>query len=244
MRPLAPRPSAPHLDALRLDALRWLVPVPAALLVAAPAHAQQVDTQAWLQTNVKVKVSDHWSGTLEGIARTSDRQGGIYTSELGAIVAWKPNSTIELGFGYRHVAFYNGNTGADENRLRQHVVLTLGRVTTRLRLDERFNPRGPEIGFRIRPLVRYNLPIGHKNTLFASHESFLLANDTSWGQRAGWERMRNIVGITLPLGSQSNIELGYLNQYRFGRFGARPQMDHALNVQVNLGFQLQHQLGD
>ncbi len=225
-----------------------LLVLPLAMAVAmaepAPAFAQQVDTQAWLQVNARVKVDDHWSGTLEGIVRASDRQGGVYTTEIGGIIAYKPSKLVELGFGYRHVSFYNGNTGADEDRLRQHIVLTLGRVTTRLRLDERFHPGGPEIGFRIRPLIRYNLPIGHKHTVFFSHEDFLLANSTRWGQRAGWERMRNIVGITLPLGSKSNIELGYLNQYRFGRFGARPQMDHALNVQVNLGFELQHQLGD
>ncbi len=214
------------------------------IAVPTPSVAQQADAQAWFQMNAKVGIDDHWSGTLEGIVRASDRQGGVYTTEFGGLAAYKPNKTVELGFGYRHVGFHNGNTGADEDRFRQHIVLTLGRVTTRLRLDERFHPDGPEIGFRIRPLVRYNLPIGGKHTLFFSHEDIVLANTTRWGQRAGWERMRNIAGVTLPLGSKSNIELGYLNQYRFGRFGARPQMDHAFNVQINLGFELQHLLGD
>lgn len=215
-----------------------------ALLAATPALAQQVDSQAWLQVNGRVKVDDHYSVTLESIARASDRQGGIYTTELGGLFAYKPSKTVELGFGYRHVAFYNRNTGADEDRLRQHIVLTLGHLTTRLRVDERFHPAGAAIGVRIRPLLRYNLPIGHRHTLFFSHESIVLANDTSWGQRAGWERMRNIVGVVLPLGKQSNVELGYLNQYRFGRFGARPQMDHALNVQLNLAFVDHISLGD
>ncbi len=212
--------------------------------IPATAYCQQVDAQAWLQVNAKLKVDDHWSGTVEAIARASDRQDGIYTTEIGLLAAYKPSDKVELGFGYRHVGFYNGNTGADEDRFRQHIVLTLGRVTTRLRVDERFHPGGREIGFRIRPLVRYNLPIGGKHTLFVSHEDIILANTTRWGQRAGWERMRNIAGVTLPLGSKSNIELGYLNQYRFGRFGARAQMDHAFNVQLNLGFKLQHHPGD
>lgn len=212
--------------------------------LSAPASAQQVDSQGWLQVNAKVKIDDRWSGTLEGIARTSDRQGAIYTTELGGLIAYKISTKVELGLGYRHVAFHNRNTGADEDRLRQHIVASFGRVTTRLRLDERFHPGGAEVGFRIRPLIRYNLPVGGRRTLFVSHEDFVLPNTTRWGQRAGWERMRNIVGMTFPLGRRSNIELGYLNQYRFARAGARPQMDHALNVQISLGFDLHHMLGD
>ena len=214
------------------------------LLIAAPAHAQQMDDQAWLQVNAKLKIDDRWSGTLEAIARASDRQGGLYTTEFGGIVGYKLSKAVELGIGYRHVGFYNANTGADEDRLRQHVVVTLGRFTTRLRMDERFHPGGPQIGLRFRPLLRYNLPVGGGHTVFASHEDIVLVNDTRWGQRAGWERMRNILGFTLPLGRKSNIELGYLNQYRFGRFGARPQMDHAVNIQLNLGFERHHSLGD
>jgi hypothetical protein len=62
-------------------------------------------------------------------------------------------------------------------------------------------------------------------------------NDTRWGQRAGYERMRNILGVAVPLGKALNADIGYLNQYRVGRNGARPQMDHALSVQftLNLG---------
>ena len=73
--------------------------------------------------------------------------------------------------------------------------------------------------------------------LFVSHESFLLPNSTSWGQRAGYERMRNIMGISIPFNKAVTADVGYLNQYRFARYGARAQMDHALNIQltINLG---------
>ena len=217
----------------------------AALMIApATAVAQQVDAQAWLQVNARLKIDDRWSGTIEGIARAGDRQDGLYMTEIGGILAYRPSKAIELGFGYRHVGFHGRNSGADEDRFRQHIALTLGRFSSRLRLDERFHPGGSQIGFRIRPLVRYTLPIGSRRTVFVSHEDFLLPNSTRWGQRTGWERMRNIIGVTLPLGSTSNIELGYLNQYRFARSGARSQMDHALNVQINLGFQRQPRVGD
>lgn len=215
-----------------------IVLAPLLLLFASPARAQQEDIQAWEQINVVIPVTPGMRLTLEQIARASDRQQGLYTTEFGGLIGWQVAKGVELGVGYRYVSYYNGNAATDENRLRQQIVFTRGRLAGRFRLDERFNVRGGEIGFRIRPLLRYNLPLGSgRPTLFASHESFILPNSTGWGQRAGYERMRNILGISFPLGKAVTADVGYLNQYRFARNGARSQMDHALNIQVtiNLG---------
>lgn len=215
--------------------------LPATLLAAAaamPAAAQQHDAQAWEQLNVVVPIAPRWRATLEQIARVSDRQGGLYTTEYGVLLGRRLGKALELGIGYRHVGYHNGNRAPDEDRLRQQLVLTTGRFAGRLRLDERFSPRGGQIGFRIRPLLRYNLPLGpDRVALFASHESFFLPNGTRWGQRAGYERMRNILGIAFPIGRAVTADVGYLNQLRWARGGAPAQMDHALNVQltVNLG---------
>lgn len=204
------------------------------LAIASPALAQQEDAQIWLQTNAQVPVSDKLRLTVEGIARFSDRTNGLFHTEIGGILGYKLNDNVEIGFGYRHVGSHGGNSADDENRLRQHVIVTLGRITTRLRVDERFHPDGSEIGFRIRPLLRYNHPIGKDYALFISHESFFMANDTKWGQRAGYDRVRNIAGVTIPIAKGVSGDLGYLNQYRFPRNGSRAQMDHALNFQLTL----------
>ncbi|MEG3125683.1 DUF2490 domain-containing protein [Sphingomonas sp. GB1N7] len=204
-------------------------------LATLPAHAQQQDGQLWLQVNTNVPVAKKLRVTLEQIARFSDRQRGLFQTEIGALLGYQVADGIELGFGYRRVGAYNGNTAADENRIRQQVVATFGHVVTRFRVDERFNPGGSEIGFRIRPLVRYNRPLAKKGwALFASHESFFQPNSTSWGQRSGYERMRNILGLTLPIGRKVSADVGYLNQYRFARGGARAQMDHALSLQLTI----------
>lgn len=206
-----------------------------AIFAAMPATAQQEDFQAWEQLNVVLPVATGVRVTGEQIARTSDRQGGIYTTEYGVLVGVQIAKGIELGGGYRRVGFFNGNTGADEDRLRQQIVIARGRWAGRLRLDERFHPGGREIGFRIRPLLRYNVPVGRQGlSLFASHESFFLPNSTVWGQRAGYERMRNIAGFTVPIGKAVSTDIGYLNQYRFARGGERPQMDHAITLQVTV----------
>ena len=207
----------------------------AAFSTATPAMAQQEDLQAWEQLNVVLPVAKGVRITGEQIARTSDRQEGIYTTEYGILAGIHIAEGVELGIGYRHVGFFNANTGADEERLRQQLVFSRGRLAGRLRLDERFNPRGREIGFRLRPLIRSNIPVGRRRlSLFVSHESFILPNTTAWGQRAGYERMRNIAGVTVPIGTAVSADVGYLNQYRLGRGGARPQMDHAVTLQLTV----------
>lgn len=206
------------------------------VFAAAPAHAVDHDEQLWLQANTNMPVAPRTRVTLEQIARFSDRQNGLFQSELGALVQYKATKQVELGVGYRWVGAHNGNRGANENRVRVQMVGTFGRVFTRFRIDARFNPRGDEIGFRIRPLVRYNQPLGDKDgvALFATHESFLIPNSTSWGQRSGYERMRNTLGLAIPLGKRVNADLGYLNEYRLGRGGASGQMGHALSLQLTV----------
>ena len=209
-----------------------------ALAIATPAAAQQQDAQLWTQINTNVPLTDGVRVTLEQIARFSDRQDGLYQTEFGALLGIKAAKGIELGVGYRKVGAHNGNTGADEDRIRQQVVGTFGGFTTRFRVDERFNPRGSEIGFRVRPLLRYNQRLGTgKWALFVSHESFFLPNSTRWGQRSGYERMRNIVGFVVPVGRLMTADVGYLNQFRPGRSDARAQMDHALNLQLTINLQ-------
>jgi hypothetical protein len=203
--------------------------------VATPVKAQQEDAQLWTQINTNVPLTDDVRVTLEQIARFSDRQEGLYQTEFGVLLGVKVLKNVELGVGYRKVGAHNANTGANEDRFRQQMVGTFGAFTTRFRVDERFNPRGGEIGFRIRPLVRYNHKLGPgKTALFVSHESFFLPNSTRWGQRSGYERMRNILGVMVPLGKRMTADIGYLNQFRPGRSGARDQMDHALNLQLTI----------
>jgi hypothetical protein len=223
-----------HLRRVRLHmAAPWMVT--AMMVAASPAYAQQEDQQLWLQVNTNVPLADDVRVTLEQIARFSDRQQGLFTTEFGGLLGYRVAKGVEIGIGYRRVDGHNGNRAAGEDRLRQQVLATFGRFTTRFRIDERFSAGGAETGFRVRPLVRYNHPLGRPGmALFVSHESFLLPNSTAWGQQRGYERMRNIIGTTLPIGRTVSADIGYLNQYRFARNGARAQMDHALSLQLTI----------
>jgi hypothetical protein len=215
--------------------MRPLLPLLPIACVAAPAMAQQHDAQGWLQVNTVVPLADGVRVTLEQIARTSDRQQGVYQSEFGGILGLRVAEGVEIGFGYRKVGFHSVNRAPEEDRLRQHVVWSTGPFQARLRVDQRFVASGGEVGFRVRPQLRYNHRLARPgHALFVSHESFWLPNSTDWGQRRGYERMRNIAGAVLPLGRTVSADLGYLNQYRLGRGGGAAVMEHALLLQLTI----------
>jgi hypothetical protein len=203
----------------------------AALLVAPSlAHAQQVDHQLWLQTNGTVTIGSREKVTLEGIGRFSDRADGFSHAEAGVLFTHRTEGGIELSIGYRHVEDWNrGNALPNEERLRQMVLVPFGSgLSGRLRLEERFNSGGSEFGVRLRPRLGFDTALNDKGLkLFATQEHFLNLNTTGWGQQGGYERMRNAAGLSFGLGGKLRGEVGYLNQYRFGRGGRRDQMDHA-----------------
>jgi hypothetical protein len=215
--------------------LRYLF-VPALVLAAQAAQAQQTDHQLWLQTNGSVEVGAREKVTLEGIGRFSDRAEGFSHAEFGVLFTHKTETGVELSLGYRHVEDWNrGQSLPNEERLRQMVLVPLGSgFSGRFRLEQRFNSSGGGVGVRLRPRLGFESPLGSGDAkLFATQEHFVNFNDTGWGQRGGYERMRNAAGVSLPLGGKLRGEIGYLNQYRFGRDGRRDQMDHVASFTLS-----------
>lgn len=211
--------------------LRYVLPC---LLLAAPAAAQQMDEQLWLQTNASIPIGEATSVTLESIGRFANSADGFSHSEFGGIVAHKLRGGVEIGFGYRHVQDYDhARLVPNEERLRQQVTFTLGGgFTTRARFEQTFNSSGPGVALRWRQQLRYARPVGKGLNAFVAHESFVNLNDVR--QNGGYDRMRNTIGLQVPLSSKLRGEGGYLNQYRFGRGGARDKMDHIATFSLTI----------
>jgi hypothetical protein len=216
--------------------LRRLALLPLALFAApVAAHAQTVDHQLWLAANAQIALGEHDRLTVEQIGRFGDDAGGFFHAETGLLFTTRIGRDVELGLGYRHVEDWNqGRDLPNEERLRQQVTVALGGgFATRLRFEQRFNSAAPGMGLRLRPQLRFTRPLGRRVALFATHESFFNLNDTRWGQRARHERVRHTIGVTVPVMAKVSADLGYLNQYRFGRSGARDTMDHAATVALS-----------
>jgi hypothetical protein len=216
--------------------MRALLTLPL-LLASLPAFAQRTDEQLWLAANASTAIGGTTRLTLESIGRFGDRPGGFFHSEFGLLGSIVATKGVEIATGYRHVEDWDqGRALPNEERLRQIVTVALGGgFVTRLRLEQRFNSSGNGVGVRVRPQQRFTLPLADRGpALFVTHEDFINLNDTRWGQRSGYERMRNAIGITVPLARRLSTDIGYLNQYRFGRRGARDQMDHAMTLTLSL----------
>lgn len=224
-----------------------LVAVPLLLLVAEPASAQRTDEQLWLQINAGVAIGARDKLTLESIGRFSDRAGGFFHAEFGALFTHKTRGGVELSLGYRHIEDWNQGTRLpSEERLRQMILVPLGSgFSGRLRFEQRFNSGGSEIGFRLRPRLGFETPLNRRGLkLVATQEHFFNLNGTAWGQNGGYERMRNTLGVSIPLGDGVRGEMGYLNQYRYGRDGARDRMDHAATFTLSFNIASGGERGD
>lgn len=91
------------------------------------------------------------------------------------------------------------------------------RLSSRTRLEQRWLSTGSDTGWRLREMLRFATPLqrdrktGVAALVYA--EGFFALNDTDWGARAGFDRLRGFIGAEVPVGGKSTVEIGYLNQY-------------------------------
>jgi hypothetical protein len=210
------------------------------LLIAAPALAQDADSELWLTATGEVAVGENTSITVESINRFSDDSGGLYEIELSAGIEQQVGGGWWVGGGYVRVVNYaRGNVTRTEDRLRVQGGFSTNagpfKLSGRLRLERREASTGNEIGYRLRPNIKAALPLGRSDfRLFAAHESFFVLKDTDWGENAGHDRMRNSVGISWKASKAINVEGGYLHQYRMPRNGRASATDHALTLTLGV----------
>lgn len=211
------------------------------ILIATPALAQEEDQELWLTGAAKVGLGEDTAFEFDTVARFGNDPGGLYEVEINTLIAHKLTDSITIGGGYvRNINYSRGLVTRTENRWRAQVGLSgsAGKIklSGRMRIEYRRRSDGDDTGYRLRPQIKATLPVGGPFSLVASHESLIPLNDTDWGEVAGYDRMRNMAGVSWKASDAISIEAGYLNQYRFGRGGNRDTMDHALALSV--GFSL------
>jgi hypothetical protein len=192
-----------------------------AVLLVLPSAAEADDGQVWLSANARGPVA----GRVELGIETTERfgregEGSLYESENIAMLGLRFDRAT-LAAGYVRDIVYHGGSATIEQRARQdlnvdHIVRIgpLG-VGVRLRMEERWREGSSGTGVRIRPFVRLTLPVTGKLNLLASHESFVNLGGGA-GQRGGYDRARDFLGLGVPLTKRVGIEIGYLNQWTRG----------------------------
>lgn len=210
-------------------------------LAPSPAFADvDHDSELWLSVGASGRISGRLLGSLDAVARFSEDDDGIYEAQFGGFLGYQATDRVALWVGYtRNPRYRRGSSTIVEDRTRQQITADLGKllggsVTSRVRLEQRFRDVGGT-GWRLRGQVKFARPFAVGGPSFvASHESFVALNDTGWGQRGGYERMRNFAGIGLPFTKRVRAEVGYVNQY--SRRAGDDTMDHAASVALGYSF--------
>ena len=197
-----------------------------ASLAASPAAAAVSDEQVWTQASANVKLSDRWRLSQEFVGRFSDRRQGLYEIESNTLLGYKLNKMVTVWAGYTHAPnYFDGDFTVLERRAREQVTidgfakLGGGKLSARMRMEQRWR-RGVEgTGWRLRPYLKWSLPLKDKIALNLSNETFVNLNETSFQSRTGIDRMRNLITISAPLAKTLTGEVGYMNQHGFVRGG-------------------------
>jgi hypothetical protein len=194
-------------------------------MLATPAFAKS-DEQVWTNFNVTAKLSDRWRLSEEVTVRFSDKRKGLYELESNTLLGYRLNKVVTLWAGYTHNPQYAaGDFTIMEHRAREQVTfdgfarLGNGKLNGRIRLEQRWRNGVDGTGWRVRPYLKYSLPIAGKTALNLSSEPFFNLNSTPFQKKTGLDRMRNLISISTPLTKTLTGEAGYMNQHGFVRGG-------------------------
>lgn len=191
--------------------------------VAVPSAASATnDDQVWTTASATVKLDDHWRVQEEITGRWSDNKNGLYEIESNSLLGYRLNKVVTLWAGYTHDPQYSaGNFTRMEHRAREQVTfdsftkLAHGKLSGRLRLEQRWRDGLAGTGWRLRPFLKYSLPLVGKAALNLSSEPFINLSQTSFQAKKGLDRVRNLVTISAPLSKTVSAEAGYMNQHLF-----------------------------
>lgn len=222
---------------------RFMIMGAAALSAAVSTQALAAhDSQLWTTQVANVKLSDKWRVQQELVERFSDNRHGLYEIESNTLLGYRLSKAVTLWGGFTHDPQYSGgNFTVMENRLREQVTfdnvakLGPGKLSFRMRTEQRWRDNVAGTGWRARPYVKYSIPLakGSKTSLVLSNETFLNLNTTAFQKQDGLDRMRNLIAISTPLSKRITAEIGYLNQHGFVR-GGPDTSDHVASISLSL----------
>jgi hypothetical protein len=189
--------------------------------LSTPAYATS-DEQIWTNGSVTVKLDDHWRLQEELTGRFSDKRNGLYEIESNTLLGYKLNKVVTVWAGYTHNPQYSaGDFKVMEHRAREQVTfdgfarIGKGKLNGRIRLEQRWRNGIDGTGWRVRPYLKYSLPIGGKTALNLSSEPFFDLNTTTFQKKSGLDKVRNLITISTPLTTTLTGEAGYMNQHGF-----------------------------
>jgi hypothetical protein len=217
----------------------------ALLLAASPALAAEDDAQVWLAQQSFLNLGhDLVLFTDLQLRLTDDAARAGQTIARGALgVKLDRSTTVWGGYGYIRSDPQGGRV-THEHRVFEQVTwrafgdgagngTTRPTLTGRSRLEQRMLEGQGGTGWRLRQLVRLDVPLGKPGTPQAVvwAEPFVGLNRTGWGQKSGFDQLRGFAGLALPLARGISAEAGYSGQY-VSRPAREDRMNHIASLSL------------
>ncbi len=211
-----------------------------AALLPTSAHAATDDFQSWNTLNLGADLSKTVVASLELQGRFVDDSSRLGVAILRPTIGYKVSKNLTLTIGYAHQTTINrGAPNVDENRFFQQTSWRIGKIGTatvnsRTRIELRTVEGARDTGWRVRQRLQLQIPLKAKGThLILSSEGLFALNSTDWGARAGFDQMRNFVGVSFPLSKALTLETGFQHRYQ-RRVGAADRSDFVLPVTLSV----------
>lgn len=167
-----------------------------------------------------------WHYWFDTQARYFDLGSGINQWLARPGIGYEFDNGVKGWIGYaRFRARNRAGKVADENRYWQQLDWSAGRwmegkVSIRVRLEQRSVSVGEDTGVVLRLLTKYARPVGSgKTSLIVGLEPFVDLKDTDWGGDSGLGQNRLFLGLAWSVTEKLSIEFGYMNQYFFADSG-------------------------
>ncbi|HEX7857371.1 MAG TPA: DUF2490 domain-containing protein [Sphingobium sp.] len=196
------------------------------------------DEQLW----VNITGMGSIKGDLVYFAEIQPRIGGG-VSRLDQLlirpaIGVKLSDSLTVYQGYARVRTpVAGRVDTSEDRSFQQISWKLNKqFSSRTRLEQRWLSTGNDMGWRLREMLRLAVPLSREKQAVSALgyvEGFFALNDTDWGARSGFDRVRTFIGAEVPIGGKSTLELGYLNQM-VNQARRSDTMDHVASISVFL----------
>lgn len=217
----------------------------AAAFAVAPGSAVAAtadDVQIWAVLNISTDLSPNIVGNLEVAGRLVDDANRLGVAAFRPSIGYKVSKDLVLEIGYMRQTTINGGApNVHENRFFQQTNWLVGKIgsatlNSRTRIELRTIQGARDSGWRLRQRVQFQIPLKAKGTsLILSSEGLFALNSTDWGARAGFDQMRNFVGVSFPVGKGLSLETGFQHRYQ-RRVGNPDRSDFVVPVTLGVKF--------
>lgn len=213
------------------------------------AESAKEDLQAWGNVTA-ITALERYSPDLTNVKLWLEGQGrfgddvsqfsqGILRIGLGYSVF--DNLSFWLGYGWIPNEPVGPSEAFDEHRIWQQMLWTEkisdGNFMSRSRLEQRFDERGDDVGWRFRQFFKYYRPtsLSPKLSWVLWDEVFVDINKPDWKADNGFDQNRIFAGLGYQLDNNIRTEFGYINQY-IRKPSARDSMNHILSFNLFLRY--------